>query len=68
MPECLIGDFSKLVFPNEEKVGGVLPSSKYQRLIGFLSVIDAKSIQVNANLFIWKKRIHIHLIYERLDR
>ena len=31
-------------------------------------MIDAESIQVNGKMFTWKKQIHTHLIYERLDR
>ena len=33
-----------------------------------MNTIDVESIQANGRLFTWKKRIHTHLIYERLDR
>ena len=51
-----------------KKKGEALPNSKFQRLNNFLFEIDAESIQVKGNLFTWKKKVHTHLIYERLDR
>jgi len=51
------------------KKRGYIPLlNKFIRLNNFLAAIDAESVQVNGRLFTWKKRIHTHLIYERLDR
>jgi len=68
MPWCIIGDFNELAAPNEKIGGQILSNYKYDRLNTFLNSIDAESIQVHGRLFTWKKRIHTHLIYERLDR
>ena len=65
---CLVGNFNELATPNEKNGGKILPNSKYQRLNNFIATINAESIQVNGNLFTWKKRIDTNLIYERLDR
>jgi len=63
-----MGDFNELASPNEKKGGQNPPSSKFQRLNMFLAGIDAESIPVKGSIFTGKKRIHTHLIYERLDR
>ena len=41
---------------------------RFKRINNFLAMIDDESIHVNEKMFTWKKRIHTHLIYERLDR
>jgi len=64
----LIGDFNELGAPNEKKEGQVFLYNKYNRLNSFFLTIEAESIHVNGRLFTWKKRIHTHLVYERLDR
>jgi len=56
IPWCLVGDFNELANTNEKKGGQVMSNSKYHRLNNFLSAIDAESVQVNGNLFTWKKR------------
>ena len=65
---CLMGDFNEILYPNE-KLGRQPPATtRFHRLNYFLSVINAEYVQVSGRLFIWKKKIHTHLIYERLDR
>jgi len=39
-----------------------------RRLSQFLRAIHGSSVLVQGRTFTWKKRIHGHLIYERLDR
>jgi len=68
LPWCLIGDFNEMATPIEKR-GGRLPSdSSFERLNDFLNTINASTVPNNGSLFTWKKRIHTHLIYERLDR
>ena len=68
VPWCLLGDFNELGSPEEKKGGQPLSFGKYQRLNKFISDINAETIQVKGSIFTWKKKIHTHLIYERLDR
>ena len=65
---CIIGDLSELTNANEKKRGQVYPNSKFQRVSAFLTWINTESVPVNGSIFTWKKRIHTHLIYERLDK
>ena len=52
-----------------DKTGGITPTnSKFLHLNRFLDNIQAESIPVDGRLSTWKKRLHTHLIYERLDR
>ena len=52
-----------------KKRGGKLPSdSTFTQLNEFMNTINASTIPTNGSLFTWKKRVHTHLIYERLDR
>ena len=68
IPWCLMGDFNKIASLNE-KLGGPAPNvNRFQRLNFFLSNINAKALQVMGNLFTWKKRVHMRLVYERFDR
>ena len=68
VPWCLIGDFNELASPDEKLGGQTISIHKYDRLNSFIRTINAESIQVKGRLFTWKKRIHTHLIYERLNR
>jgi len=43
-------------------------SHRLDQLKNFLTTINAESLQVNGRMFSWKKRIHMHLIYDKLDR
>ena len=68
LPWCLIGDFNELA-SSKEKIGGQsLANRKYNRLNSFTNSINAEPLHVKGRLFTRKKRIHYHLIYERLDR
>ena len=61
-------DFNEITCPNE-KLDGTTPNvNKFQLLHDFLTNINAQTLQVSGDLFTWKKRVHTHLIYERLDR
>ena len=68
VPWCLIGDFNELANPLQKRGGQVLAEARYQRLNSFLRSIIGESVHVNRQQFTWKKKLHIHLIYERLDR
>jgi len=60
-------DFNEIASPND-KLGSPAPSvSRSQRLNNFLNRTDAEAIQILGNIFTWKKQLHNHLIYERLD-
>ena len=59
---------NELANPTEKIGEQALPNSKFQRLNKLLFEIDAESIQVKGKIFKWKKKLHTHLIYERLDR
>jgi len=68
VPWCLMGDFNELASAND-KLGGVSPHANcYSRLNQFLTTVNAEVLLVSGNRFTWKKRIHTHLVYERLDR
>jgi len=67
-PWCLIGDFNELEDLSEKRGGFSLSMSHCRRLPQFLRTIHGSSILVQGRSFTWKKRIHGHLIYERLDR
>ena len=53
---------------SEKRGGSSLSPSHYRRLLQFLYAIRGSFIQVQGMSFTWKKRLHGHLIYERLDR
>jgi len=65
---CIIGDFNELANPSEKHGGRPQPSTKFVRLNDFRNTINASTIPTNGSLFTWKKHIHTHLIYQRLDR
>jgi len=67
LPWCIIGDFNELANPSEKRRGICHPNTKYHRLNNFLTQNNAISVPVNGSIFTCKKRIHMHLIYERLD-
>ena len=68
VPWCLMGDFNELTTQNH-KLGGAIPNAtRYSRLSKLLTTINAEVLPVSGNIFTWKKRIHTHLVYERLDR
>ena len=67
-PWCLIGDFNELEDLSEKRGGSALSKSHCRRLPQFLRTIHGSSILVQGRSFTWKKRVHGHLIYERLDR
>jgi len=68
LPWCIIGDFNEIASPSEKQGGQVFPCNKYWRLNQFLSLTKGVFVPVNGSIFTWKKRLHMHLIYERLDR
>ena len=68
LPWCIIEDFNELANPSEKREGINHPCTKYRRLNNFLYQSNAISLPVNGSLYTLKKRIHMHLIYERLDR
>jgi len=68
MPWCLIGDFNELECPSDKLGGQAVTPSRVARLPTFLQSIRATSIPMRGCPFTWKKRIHGHLIYEKLDR
>ena len=68
LPWCLIGDFNELASPGEKRGGLQYPLSKYERLKNFTSYIRASTVPYKGNLFTWKKKVHMQLIYEGLDR
>jgi len=68
LPWCIVGDFKELANPSEKRGGRPQPSTKFARINDFMNTINASTIPTNGSLFTWKKRIHTHLIYERLDR
>ena len=67
-PWCLIGDFNELEDLLQKRGGSSVSTSHCRRLPQFLRTIHGSSILVQGRSFTWKKRIHGHLIYERLDR
>jgi len=42
--------------------------NRFQCLNSFLSAINEETLQVICSIFTWKKRVHTHLVYKRLDR
>ena len=66
-PWCLIGDFNELANHHEKRGENVYSSHHFDRLNKFLPRTNVESLQVNGRLFSWKKKMHTHLIYERLD-
>ena len=68
LPWCIIGDCNELANPSEKRGGQRLPLLKFRRLNNFLDTINAISVPFTGFPLTWKKRIHSHLIYERLDR
>jgi len=66
-PWCLVRDFNDWESPNEKRGGQVAMPHRFTRLNTFLAAISAESVRVNRCLFTRKKRIHTHLVYERLD-
>ena len=68
LPWCLIGDFNELEYPTDKKGGLPATTSRLVRLPTFLRDIHASSIPNNGCPFTWKKRVHGHLVYEKLDR
>ena len=68
MPWCLIGDFNELESPSDKLGGQAVTTSRVVRLPSFLQSIQAISIPMRGCPFTWKKRVHGHLIYEKLDR
>ena len=68
IPWCIIGDLNELANPSEKSGGKHYPLSKFDRLNDFLGRINAISVPFRRYPFTWKKPIHTHLIYERLDR
>jgi len=68
LPWCIIGDFNELANPSEKRGGICYPNTKYQQLNNFMTQNNAISVPLNGSIFTWKKCIHTHLIYERLDR
>jgi len=68
LPWCIIGDCNELANPSEKRGGQRLPPSKFRRLNNFMDTINAVSVPFIGYPFTWKRRIHSHLIYERLDR
>ena len=67
-PWCLIGDFNELEYPTDKVGGPPVGQSRITRLPRFLQFCRAVSLPVQGRTFTWKKRIHGHLIYEKLDR
>ena len=67
-PWCLIGDFNELEEFPDKKGGLITQPSRLQRSPLFLTSIGASSLPIQGRSFTWEKRIHGHLIYERLDR
>jgi len=68
MPWCIIGDFNVLANPLQKREGQIYSSSKFLRLNTFLNRINAVFVLVSGSIYTWEKRIHMKLIYERLDR
>jgi len=67
-PWCLIGDFNELECPTDKTGGLPVQQARVTRLPCFLQFCDAVTLPVQGRPFTWKKRIHGHLIFEKLDR
>jgi len=67
-PWCLIGDFNELECHTDKQGGPPAAPSQFIRLPCFLNFCQAVSLPIQGRSFTWKKRIHEHLIYEKLDR
>jgi len=68
LPWCILGDLNELANPSEKKGGKTYPLSKFARLNNFMTKINGVLVPFTGYPFTWKKRLHNHLIYERLDR
>jgi len=67
-PWCLIGDFNELEHANDKRGGRILSPSHFDKINSFQNGIHGSSVKCIGSPFTWKKRLHMHLIYERLDR
>ena len=67
-PWCLIGDFNELESPTDKVGGTPVTPSRFIRLTNFLNSCRATTLPVQGRSFTWKKRVHNHLVYEKLDR
>jgi len=67
-PWCLIGDFNELEHPDDKHGVAMISSSRLTRLPCFLNSCQGASVPVMGRSFTWKKRIHAHIVYEKLDR
>ena len=67
-PWCLIGDFNELERPADKLGGTPATLTRLTRLPRFLNDCQATSLPVLGRIFTWKKRLHGHLVYEKLDR
>ena len=67
-PWCLIGDFNELECHADKTGGPPAAPSRLTRLPSFLNFCQASSLPVLGRSFTWKKCIHEHLVYEKLDR
>jgi len=68
LPWCIIGDLNELANPSEKRGGKHYPLSKLTRLTSFMDRIKASSIPFTGYPCTWKKRLQLHIIYERLDK
>ena len=64
----VIEDLNELVNPTEKKGGKRYPTSKFAHLNDFTDRINAISVPYTGYPFTWKKKIHTHVVYERLNR
>ena len=64
LPSCIIGDLNELANPTGKKGGKRHPHSRFARLNEFTDRTNAVSVPFTGYPFTWKKRIHMHLIYE----
>ena len=67
-PWCLIGDFNELEYPDDKQGGAMVMPYRLTRLPCFLNSCQAITLPVLGRVFTWKKRIHGHIVYEKLDR
>ena len=67
-PWCLIGDFNELESHADKTGGPPANLSRLTRLPKFLNFCRATTLPVLGHSFTWKKRVHNHLVYEKLDR
>lgn len=62
------GDFNEMECIYEKIGGHPLTLKKVRRMRDFLDTIHGESVPNSGRWFTWKKIVHGHLIYERLDR